>query len=525
MNLGRPRRGVPDPDHRDPAERRDRVRRDHRPRRSDRGRSLRRVARARLDQVAPRAGVAAIIAAALALLTAVPANAAQAVDIPIPSAPESTQSIPLTDMECVFPIAGGWDNRNYGSQGVNGSTAPATAFRLSEPCVDSGSFGFAVDVSTQDPAVGASVGNVCVQGTETCFPLEARASNVGGNWYAAWCVLGTGSYSFWYSTNGGVSWGGGAGNASYGICHSEPSWKVDSDNNPKGSESEAIAALQTYDCFILTTSGSPSVDCSGAGGGGGGNTAALDSGVDENSADVYCLDAGNVGHHYNLPIPLALGSTPLLDDGETYVRLDPQALGSSSILSTCRRFVSLQLVLITYDIGGFPIYTLGTWRYLGPTPPAYPDGGGDLHDDVFCILFPGTPGCFDDPEADITCDMNYSDPGNPITVIGEFFQQLPGWAACMVVPVGWDRGALIQKAWGQGPIASFSDGVSEALPPGFSCGVVATIPLPGGDPVVLNTCSMDVAPDWVKTVAGAVLIIGIAALCVKRIMWAVGSKG
>lgn len=127
------------------------------------------------------------------------------------------------------------------------------------------------------------------------------------------------------------------------------------------------------------------------------------------------------------------------------------------------------------------------------------------------------------PEASINCVIEYSDPANPITSIGEFFVGLPPWAACMFVPVGWDRNGSIQRTWTTGNIGKMQSAFQASVPGSIGCGPLASIPM-WGDTVELNTCSVDIAPAMVKVVVGWVMVLGVCFLIIRRIMWSVGSK-
>lgn len=105
-------------------------------------------------------------------------------------------------------------------------------------------------------------------------------------------------------------------------------------------------------------------------------------------------------------------------------------------------------------------------------------------------------------------------------VVGSIFN----WIPCMVLPVGWDRASKIDAAWNTGATGNLKSAYEAAIPDSISCGVVATVPV-WGHSVVLNTCAADFAPAWGKAVLSWVFVLGTALLTVRRIMWAVGSRG
>lgn len=169
------------------------------------------------------------------------------------------------------------------------------------------------------------------------------------------------------------------------------------------------------------------------------------------------------------------------------------------------------------------------WTY-GIYTNGNPYGDGDTPGDSFCqymttptgqcvdILFPDP----NKPEAAIVCTINYSDPGNPITNIGEFFGGLPNFVGCLFTPKGWDRAGKIEKTWTNGPVGKLTAAFTEAVPEGIVCGDLVTLPLLEGQSLELDTCNADFAPDIAKTVVGWIFVMGLCVLIVKRIMWSVG---
>lgn len=163
---------------------------------------------------------------------------------------------------------------------------------------------------------------------------------------------------------------------------------------------------------------------------------------------------------------------------------------------------------------------------------ATPYGDGTLEDSI-CTDGTEIPGecngvLYPDPNAPdgtITCEIEYSDPGNPITNIGEFFGGLGPFIGCLFTPEGWDRAGKISKTWNNGPVAKLVGAFQDQVPDGITCGHVGDMPMPNGTTLALDTCGADVAPAGVKTVIGWVIVLGTCALIIRRIMWSVGSKG
>lgn len=199
--------------------------------------------------------------------------------------------------------------------------------------------------------------------------------------------------------------------------------------------------------------------------------------------------------------------------------------------AVCPYVVKIVFQVVTWPSnGGTPEIHTATWTYT-----AYRDGvpytdGGDLPADMCKLTTTPTGQCIDvlypdpnKPEPVINCDIDYSDPGNPITVIGEFFGGLGPWVGCMFTPRGWDRTNKIQKSWQSGAAGEMTAAYQQAVPDGISCGEVADIPV-FGSTVTLDTCGADFAPPIVKIVLGWLIVLGIVALVARRIFWAVGSR-
>jgi hypothetical protein len=190
------------------------------------------------------------------------------------------------------------------------------------------------------------------------------------------------------------------------------------------------------------------------------------------------------------------------------------ASGTSTIsVALCPRIVSVTIVAASgYPTPDGQVNVSWVWK---PAQWTSEDGGWQ----------PGTsPSDFypDGVELPIICTVNNS--GDDLfQVIQNFFGSLAQLPACLFVPVGWDRAGRIADAWNDGPAGELANAFEASVPGGLVCGVVATIPIWDGGSVVLDTCPVDVAGPVVKTVVGWVMVLGIAALIVRRIMWTVGS--
>lgn len=163
-----------------------------------------------------------------------------------------------------------------------------------------------------------------------------------------------------------------------------------------------------------------------------------------------------------------------------------------------------------------PYYAITRWNWMpsawssssgGWVPASSPGelGAGGLELPIVCAV-------------DTSGDDMFAVIGN---VVRTFFA---GWLPCMVVPRGWDRAGEISAAWTSGAMGQAVAAFKELVPNGIECGPVAEITFHTAV-VPLNTCVADVAPGFVKVAVGWVLVLGIALLCVRRIMWSVGSRG
>lgn len=163
-------------------------------------------------------------------------------------------------------------------------------------------------------------------------------------------------------------------------------------------------------------------------------------------------------------------------------------------------------------------------RYRTKHP--YTGTDGDSPAEVICLIFPDLPGCYavnnpDSLDEAIVCEINAT---------GEFFEWivswitlLPDWIGCMTTPEGWDRSNALGRGWEASKAGQMQRAFYNSMPSNIGCGVVAQVPF-DDSLITLDTCEMDVAPDWVKTALGWVLILGLAGLSLRRIMWAIGGN-
>lgn len=126
-------------------------------------------------------------------------------------------------------------------------------------------------------------------------------------------------------------------------------------------------------------------------------------------------------------------------------------------------------------------------------------------------------------ELPIVCEIDNSG-ADVFEILQNVVASLADFPRCLFVPVGWDRAGRIADSWNNGAAGKLAAAFRSSVPGGLVCGTVATIPIWNGGTVVLDTCPVDVAGPVVKTVVGWVMVLGIAALIVRRIMWAVGSS-
>lgn len=219
---------------------------------------------------------------------------------------------------------------------------------------------------------------------------------------------------------------------------------------------------------------------------------------------------------------------PTFDPGDTgmenpiWEREGQSSLGIAA--ASCTWLIAITVTVCSFNEENAEVCELLQWSstaYTNDTP--YTDDPPIVG---ICVLFPANPNCDNIVEPQIVCEIAYSDPGNPITVIAEFFGGLPGWVTCMTIPVGWDRGNLLMSAVENGNAAAFVEGLDAAIPNSIACGEVFEITTTIGlGTISIDTCDADLAPSWAKGVVAGIIILGLAGLAIQRIFWAVGTSG
>lgn len=126
-------------------------------------------------------------------------------------------------------------------------------------------------------------------------------------------------------------------------------------------------------------------------------------------------------------------------------------------------------------------------------------------------------------EVPIVCEVDTSG-ADIFEITRNYWDSIVQWVPCMLIPKGWDRGGKIQLEWNASKLGQLSDAYDAAVPNTIACGTAINIPF-YSETIGINTCSMDVAPAWVKSALSGVIILGIVALSIRRVMWSVGSKG
>lgn len=163
-------------------------------------------------------------------------------------------------------------------------------------------------------------------------------------------------------------------------------------------------------------------------------------------------------------------------------------------------------------------------RFRTDTP--YSNTDGDSPEFLICEVYPETIGCYDilnpgNAEAPIECFSIPEDITDFFIGILVFVLRVPEVAACMFIPLGWDRADKITTAWERTTVGKFSTAFQDAMPSNIACGEVGSIPF-YGTTLGVNTCDADFAPGWVKVAAAFVIIIGLGALSVRRVLWSLG---
>lgn len=145
---------------------------------------------------------------------------------------------------------------------------------------------------------------------------------------------------------------------------------------------------------------------------------------------------------------------------------------------------------------------------------------------AICTIFPNTPGCYEvlNPEAleaPIVCLIEAE--GEFFTWIITWIGNLPGWVGCMFTPEGWDRSGKMTRTWELGAAGQMQQAFYDSMPSGIGCGMIGQIPFEG-QVLTINTCDADFAPGWVKITLGWILVLGLGALAIKRILWSIGGN-
>lgn len=183
-------------------------------------------------------------------------------------------------------------------------------------------------------------------------------------------------------------------------------------------------------------------------------------------------------------------------------------------LSTCVNVVSIRVAIQSYIGAELQPAQSAEWKPLNWIS----DSGGFEPATTVGELTP------DGVELPIVCVIN-STGADPLEVIQNVLISIAGLPGCLLIPVGWDRAGKLESAIEDGALGDVADAIDAAVPDGLTCGLLATIPLWSGNSVSLDTCSVDLAPTFVKVVVGYVMVLGLCVLIVKRVFWAVGSKG
>lgn len=209
------------------------------------------------------------------------------------------------------------------------------------------------------------------------------------------------------------------------------------------------------------------------------------------------------------------GPAPTTADFDATGVSDGRSAGSLNVTSGCPNVVEIRIsasgVLGSTQLAPSPMkWTPRQWSQKGS------DGGWNPADNVNDVTPPGV-------ELPIQCPINTSGADIVAVTINVWnsFLNLP---PCLFIPAGWDRASRIEAEWNRGAVGDMTDAYQAAVPNGLACGVLATFPTIGGGTFVVDTCQADFASSLVKTVVGWVIVLGLAVLSVRRIVWAIGSK-
>lgn len=176
-------------------------------------------------------------------------------------------------------------------------------------------------------------------------------------------------------------------------------------------------------------------------------------------------------------------------------------------------------VLSQIDVGWSAYFNnglvLGTaqWRpalWGDGTPKTIPANVGQ-------IPFPG--GAIETP---VVC--NYAlDTTDILTTTATFFTAIGPWFTCLWIPAGWDRSGQIPSSYEQSGISRTDDILTAVIPGAGSvvCGTILDLNA-GPFQAQWSSCPMSNAvPAWIKIGIGAVTIVGMLFLFIRRVQWAV----
>lgn len=149
---------------------------------------------------------------------------------------------------------------------------------------------------------------------------------------------------------------------------------------------------------------------------------------------------------------------------------------------------------------------------------------GNTPEETLCIEYPDDPSCFEilhpgGTNGPIVCDFDIN--GDVILAPILFAIQLPAWVKCMFTPLGWDRDERLARLWETGYVGGGINAFQDAMPNTLACGEVAVIPFMDTT-LTINSCDADFAPAWVKVAIGWIIVLGLGALSIRRIMWSIG---
>jgi len=204
------------------------------------------------------------------------------------------------------------------------------------------------------------------------------------------------------------------------------------------------------------------------------------------------------------------------DTGLGYGGVEPEPVGGSpanwsdfaTAAGACTYLIEVRITLYNVVGGASAIAGVAIWK---PSNWVSGDGGWVPGGTIPTGL-----------ELPIVCTLDNSG-ADIFEITRNVIGSLVAWPGCMLIPVGWDRAGKIAAEWNNGAIAELTDAYDAVVPSGLSCGVVVSIPF--GPGIVLNTCNVDMAPEFVKVILGWVIVLGLCGLAVYRLFWVVGSKG